>query len=137
MNKNEALQLFASHVDIPALKVDFPDLDWVITELEDGQQEIIIRLQGEDIDFHPSIDITAIEEMGVSDLPGEVKTPLFLRKYKRRLIRQRKLRRDIALLKRVKSLITPAGVSLKQIAKIICRSIPADEIEKPVSEDQV
>ena len=135
MTKNEALQLFASHVNIPALKADFPDLDWVATELEDGQQEIIIRLQGEDADFHPSIDIAAIEEMDVSDLPGEVKTPLFLRKHKRRLIRQRNLRRDIALLKRIKSLVTPAGVSLKEIAKIICCNIPPDEIE-PVSEDQ-
>jgi len=135
MTKNEALQLFASHVDIPALKADFPDIDWVATELEDGQQEIIIRLQGEDADFRPFVDIAAIEEMDVCDLPGEVKTPLFLRKYKRRLIRQRKLRRDTALVKRVKSLVTPAGVSLKQIAGIICRNIPPDETE-PVSEDQ-
>ena len=130
MTKQEALQLFASHVDVPALKVDFPDLDYVITELEDGQQEIIIRLQGEDSDFRPAADIAIIDAMTFDDLPdGEVKNSVVLRKRKRKLIRKRKRRRDIALLKRIKTLVAPAGVSLKAIAKVIRHNLPVEETE--------
>jgi hypothetical protein len=130
MTKQEALQLFASHVDVSGLTDDFPDLDWVATELEDGQQEIIVRLQGEDSDFRPAVDLAAIEAMTRADLPdGSVINETVLRKYKRKMIRSRKLSRDIALLKRIKSLIAPAGVSLRRIAKVIRHNIPAEEIE--------
>ena len=130
MTKQEALQLFASHVDVPALKVDFPDLDYVITELEDGQQDLIIRLQGEDSDFRPAADIAAVEAMTFSDLPDDkVKNQVVLRKYKRKLIRVRKRRRDIALLKRIKTLVAPAGVSLKAIAKVIRHNLPVEDTE--------
>lgn len=130
MTKQEALQLFASHVDIPALKSDFPDLDYVITELEDGQQEIIVRLQGEDSDFRPNADISVIDAMTFDDLPAEKpKNTIVLRKHKRKLIRIRKHRRDIALLKRIKTLITPAGISLRKIAKVIRQNLPVEELE--------
>lgn len=129
MTKQQVLQLFASHVDLPALKVDFPYLDWVITELEDDQQEIIIRLQGPDPDFHPAADIALIETMGVADLPDGVKNDIVLRKHKLKTIRARKLRRDIALLKRVKALVLSAGVSLREIAETVRHNLPVEENE--------
>ena len=129
MIKEQALQLFASHVDIPALKADFPDLDWVATELDDGQQEIVIRLQGKDPDFYPAADIAVIESMGLEDLTTGVKNDIVLRKQKRKMIRARKQRRDIALLKRVKSLVLPAGVSLREIAETIRHNLPVEEVE--------
>ena len=129
MIKEQALQLFASHVDVPALKADFPDLDWVATELDDGQQEIVIRLQGVDADFHPSSDIAVIESMGLEDLTTGVKNNIVLRKRKRKMIRARKQRRDIALLKRIKSLVLPAGVSLCEMAETIQHNLPVEEVE--------
>ena len=150
MTKQEALQKFASHVDVPALKADFPDLDYVITELEDGQQEIIVRLQGEDSDFRPSAyvaeidavtmadfripddasleEIAAIEALVLEYFPdGKPKSGIVLRKHKRKLIRLRKRRRDIALLKRIKTLIAPAGVSLRKIEKVIRNNMPVED----------
>jgi len=129
MTKQEALQLFASHVDLPGLKVDFPDLDWVATELDDGQLEIIIRLQGNDPDFHPAADIAVIEAMGLKDLTTGVKNNIVLRKRKRKMIRARKRRRDLALLKRVKSLVLPAGVSLREFSEVIRHNLPIEEVE--------
>ncbi len=132
MTKQEALQLFVSHVDIPALKADFPDIEYVATELEDGQQEIIIRLQGEDPDFRPAADLAVINAMTRASLPdGMVKNTIVLRRYKRKLEDARKRRRDLALLKRIKVLIEPAGVSLRKIAKVISRSIPVTQEESP------
>jgi hypothetical protein len=129
MNKNEALQLFATHVDVPALKSDFPNCDMIVSELEDGQQEIIIRLQGKDPDFHPAGDIAVIESMGLEDLTTGVKNNIVLRKRKRKMIRARKRRRDIALLKRIKSLVLPAGVSLREISETIRHNLPVEDIE--------
>ena len=132
MTKQQALQLFVSHVDIPALKADFPDIEYVATELEDGQQEIIIRLQGEDPDFRPAADLAVINAMTRASLPdGMVKNTIVLRRYKRKLEDARKRRRDLALLKRIKVLIEPAGVSLRKIAKVISRSIPVTQEESP------
>ncbi|MBW8017997.1 MAG: hypothetical protein FVQ82_17645 [Planctomycetes bacterium] len=132
MTKQEALQLFVSHVDIPALKADFPDIDWVVTELEDGQQEIIIRLQGEDSDFHPAADLAVINNMTKADLPdGMVKNTIVLRRHQRQLGYARKRRRDLALLKRIKTLIEPAGVSLRKIADVIKENIPVTQEESP------
>ena len=130
MTKEQALQLFASHVDVPALMVDFPDLDWVATELEDGQQEIIIRLQGVDSDFYPAVDIALIDAMTVADLPdGRVKNQVVLRKYKRKMIRVRKRLFYKALLKRIKALIVDAGVPLRTMAKVVQHSIPTEDDE--------
>jgi hypothetical protein len=129
MTKQEALHLFASHVDVPALKIDFPDLDWVATKLDDGQLEIVIRLQGEDKDFRPGTDIAVIESMVLKDLPDGVKNNIVLCKRKRKMIRARKRRRDLALLKRVKSMVLPAGVSLREIADVIRHNLPVEEIE--------
>ena len=129
MTKQEALQLFATHVDIPALKADFPDLDWVATELDDGQQEIIIRLQGEDSDFRPAVDIVTIEALDRTALPDGVKGTIALRKLKRKLIRERNRRRDVAIFKRIKSLADPAGVSLRNVAKVIMNNLPAEEVD--------
>ncbi|MCF7956140.1 MAG: hypothetical protein K9M75_10085 [Phycisphaerae bacterium] len=129
MTKQQALQSFASHVDLPALKSDFPDLDWVAVELEDGQQEIIIRLHGKDPDFYPAADIAVIESIGLEDLTTGVKNNIVLHKRKRKLIRARKQLRDIALLKRIKSLVLPAGVSLREIAETIRHNLPVEEVE--------
>ncbi len=132
MTKQEALQKFKSHIDIPALRSDFPNIDFVATELEDGQQEIIIRLQGEDPDFRPAADLAVIDSMTKEDLPdGMVKNTIVLRRHKRKLKDVRKRRRDIALLKRIKTLIEPAGLSLRKIAKIISRNIPVTREESP------
>lgn len=128
MTKQEALQLFASHVDVPALKADFPDLDYVITELEDGQQEIIIRLQGEDADFHPASDVASIDEIEVKDLPYATKNMITLRNHKNKLKRQRLRRRNNAILKRVRALLKPTGVSVRHFVKIIRHSLPEQEV---------
>ncbi|MBW8017097.1 MAG: hypothetical protein FVQ82_13005 [Planctomycetes bacterium] len=132
MTKQEALQLFVSHVDIPALKADFPDIEYVATELDDGQQEIIIRLQGEDADFRPAADLAVIDAMTRGDLPdGLVKNNIVLRRHKRKLSDARNQLRDLALLKRIKTLIEPAGVSLRKIADVIKENIPVTQEESP------
>ena len=132
MTKQEALQLFVSHVDIPALKADFPDIEYVATELDDGQQEIIIRLQGEDADFRPAADLAVINAMTRASLPdGMVRNDIVLRNHKRRMRNARKRRRDLALLKRIKTLIEPAGVSLRKIADVIKENIPVTQEESP------
>jgi len=128
MTKQEALQLFTSHVDIGGLKADFPDIDFVVTELADGQQEIIIRLQGADADFRPAADLAVIDAMTRADIPaGMVRNDIVLRNHKRRMRNARKRRRDLALLKRIKTLIEPAGVSLKRIADVIKENIPVTQ----------
>ncbi|MBW8016236.1 MAG: hypothetical protein FVQ82_08620 [Planctomycetes bacterium] len=129
MNKNEALQLFKSSINMIDLAGNFPDCDMVVSELEDGQQEIVIRLQGKDPDFNPSAEIAVIESMGLEDLTDGVKNNIVLRKRKRKMIRERKRRRDFALLKRVKSLVSPAGVSLREIAETIQLNLPVEEVE--------
>ncbi len=128
MTKQEALQLFASHVDVSGLMDDFPAVDFVVTELDDGQQEIIIRLQGADPDFRPVSDLAVINDMTKNNLPdGMVKNAIVLRRHKRRLRNARKRRRDLALLKRIKTLIEPAGVSLRKIVDVIKENIPTRE----------
>jgi len=80
--------------------------------------------------LYPAEDIAVIEAMTVDDLPvGKVKNSIVLRKHKRKMIRARKRRRDIALLKRIKSLVLPAGVSLREIAETIRYNLPVEEIE--------
>ncbi|MBW8017936.1 MAG: hypothetical protein FVQ82_17335 [Planctomycetes bacterium] len=128
MTKQEALQLFASHVDVSGLMDDFPAVDFVVTELDDGQQEIIIRLQGADPDFRPVSDLAVINAMTRASLPdGMVRNDIVLRNHKRRMRNARKRRRDLALLKRIKTLIEPAGVSLRKIVDVIKENIPTRE----------
>jgi hypothetical protein len=130
MTKNEALQLFLNSVDMIDLEGNFPDVDFVVTELSDGQQEIIIRLQGEDTDFRPTVDLSAIDSMTMDDLPdGSVRSKVCLEKCQRKMTRIRNQRRDIALLKRIESLISPAGVSLRDIAEVIQRNLPVEDVE--------
>ena len=129
MNKTEALQKFASHVDVPALKVDFPDLDYVVTELEDGQQEIIVRLQGEDSDFHPAVDIAAIEALKMEDIPDAVKNTITLSKRKRKLRHDRLRLRDVALLKRIKQMSLDMGVEPKTLPRLIQGYLSAVSME--------
>ena len=129
MKKNKALRLFKSSINMTDLEGYFPDCDMVVSELDDGQQEIVIRLQGKDPDFYPAADIAVIESMVVKDLPDGVKNNIVLRKRKRKMIRARKRRRDIALLKRIKSLVLPAGVSLREISEVIRQNLPVKEIE--------
>ena len=120
MTKQEALLLFASHVDIPGLKSDFPDIDYIITELEDGQQEITIRLQGIDKDFNPGDEISSIMAMTKEDIPdGQIRNIIVLKKLQKKLVRQREHRRNLALLKRIKALIIPAGVPISKIIKVL------------------
>ena len=128
MTKQEALQLFLSSVDLIDLEGNFPDVGFVVTELEDGQQEIIIRLQGEDSDFRPAADLAVIDAMTRASLPvGMVRNDIVLRNHKRRMRNARKRRRDLALLKRIKTLIAPAGVSLRKIANVIKENIPVTQ----------
>ena len=129
MTKQETLQLFRSSIDLIDLEGNFPDCDMVVSELEDGQQEIIVRLQGVDPDFHPASDITDIEAMTIESLVDGVKNSIVLRKQKRKMIRAKKQRRDIAMLKRVKALVLPAGVSLREMAETIRHNLPVEEAE--------
>ena len=130
MTKNEALQLFLNSVDMIDLEGNFPDVDFVVTELVDGQQEIIIRLQGEDPDFRPAVDLVVVDAMTMADLPdGSVRSKVCLEKCQRKMTRVRNSRRDYALLKRIKSLITPAGVSLRGIVEVIQRNLPVEDTE--------
>ena len=85
-----------------------------------------------DIFFYPSFVDTfgfaIIEAMTYDDLPAEkFKNEIVLRKHKRKMIRLRKRRRDMALLKRIKTLIAPAGVSLRKIAKVIRHNLPVED----------
>ncbi len=129
MTNNQVLQKFAAAVDAAALRADFPDIEWVITQLEDGQQEIIIRIQGADPDFSPAADIAVIEAVKMADIPNPVKNTFTLDHHKEKLRNARLVQRDLALLKRIRVLISPAGVSLKKLAKIIRRNLPDVEIE--------
>lgn len=130
MTKQEALQTFSSHVDIAGLKNDFPDIDWVITELEDGQQEIIIRLQGADPDFHPSADIAVIDAMTVNDITMfSVKNEGTLEKEKRITKRQRIVLRDNAIFKRVRQILLDAGLKPRKALKIVKERLAAEEVE--------
>ena len=129
MTNNQVLQKFAAAVDAAALRADFPDIEWVITQLEDGQQEIIIRVQGADPDFSPAADLAVIEAVAMADISNPVKNTFTLAHHKEKLRNARLARRDLALLKRIKALISPAGVSLKKLAKIIRRNLPDVEIE--------
>jgi hypothetical protein len=120
MTKQEALQLFASHVDIPALMADFPNLDWVATELEDGQQEIVIRLQGVDTDFHPTSDVNNVRMMTIADLPeGKAKNRIVLDGTIAIAIEERYNRRDRAILKRIVCLAQAVGISLRRIVRVL------------------
>jgi hypothetical protein len=128
MTKLEALQKFKSHIRLVALRADFPDIDFTATRLDDGQLEIVIHLHGVDPDYNPEADIAAINAMTVEDLPdGKIKNSIVLRKHKHVRTQKRKDRRDRALLKRVKALVAPAGVSLRRIAKVIVNSIPMED----------
>ena len=80
--------------------------------------------------LYPTEDIAVIEAMTVDDLPvGKVKNSIVLRKYKCKMIRARKQRRDIALLKRIESLVLPAGVSLREVSELIRHNLPVEEVE--------
>jgi len=117
MTKEQALQL----ID------DSPNAVFKLQTLSDGQREVIILPDGEDPDYYPAQDVAAIEGMTFDDMPdGRVKNAITLRKYKAKLINTRNQRRDTALLKRIKSLVTPAGVSLRKIAKVIQRNLPEE-----------
>ncbi len=129
MTNNQVLQKFAAAVDVAALRADFPGIEWVITQLEDGQQEIIIRVQGADPDFSPAADIAVIEAVAMADIPNPVKNTFTLAHHKDKMRKARLARRDLALLKRIKALISPAGVSLKKLSKIIRRNLPVEEVE--------
>jgi hypothetical protein len=129
MTKQEALQKFASHVDVPGLKSDFPEIDWVVTELDDGQQEIIIRLQGEDVDFRPGADYAVIDALEMKDIPDAVKNSITLRRHKRLITRNRRDRFENAIFRRIKALIAPAGISVHRLIKILKRHLPVVEVE--------
>jgi hypothetical protein len=129
MTKQEALQLFASHVDVASLKSDFPDIDWIVNELSDGQQEIVIRLQGEDPDFRPAVDLAAIDEITMQDIPAEVKNAITLRKHKRKARRIRRARRDAAIFKRIDAMRIPMGITIRRCMRILRDKIEIQEDE--------
>jgi hypothetical protein len=130
MTKQEALQKFATHVDLSGMMDDFPDIDWVVTELDDGQQEIIIRLQGEDVDFRPAADYAVIEAIEVKDIPNVVKNSITLRRHKRLITRNRRDRFEHAIFRRIKALIIPAGISVQRLIKILKMHLPVTEDEQ-------
>jgi hypothetical protein len=125
MTKQEALQKFASHVDLSGVMDDFPEIDWVITELDDGQQEIVIRLQGIDVDFHPAGDLAVIDSTLMADIPNAIKNTITLRKHKIIATRERLDRRDNAWLKRINGMRIEMGMSVKRCVRLIESKIPA------------
>ena len=127
MTKKEALQKFASHVDVSAMIDEFPDIDWVVTELEDGQQEIIVRLQGEDTDFRPGGDLAVIDSVLMKDIPNPVKNTITLRKYKKQARRARLTRRDNAWLKRVNKMRKEMGMSVRRCVRLLQSKLPVQE----------
>ena len=130
MTNSEVLQKFDAAVDISQLQQDFPDIEWVITQLDDGQQEIIVRVQGADADFHPFSDYAAIENLTVNDIPdGDVKNGIVLDKLKRHRRRQREQRLYKALLKRVGVLLVSAGVEPSEFVRVIKNDSPVEEVQ--------
>ena len=129
MTKKEALQKFASHIDLSAMMDDFPDIDWVMTELEDGQQEIIIRLQGADPDYNPAGDLAVIDSVAMKDIPNSVKNSITLRKYKKQARRARLDRRDNAWLKRVNGMRKEMGMSVRRCVRLLQSKLPIVEDE--------
>ena len=128
MTKREALQKFISHIDVASVRADFPKIDWDVSELEDGQQEIVIRLQGLDPGFRPSADIAAIEAMTVDDVVDfPVKCETTLIKQKRNRTRARLRLRDLALMKRFKCLLGAMGLSLNEGHKIISEACASEK----------
>ncbi len=129
MTKQEVLQKFASAVDVAALRADFPDIEWVITELDDGQQEIIIRVQGDDPDYRPTADLAAIASLERADVPGSIKNAITLKKHKRKLHIARLKRRDNAWLKRINQMRIDMGLDVHRCIKLIQSKIPVEESE--------
>ena len=129
MTNQEVLQKFGEAVNVQQLKADFPDIQWVISKLDDGQQEIIIRLQGEDADFYPAADYAAIDAMTQDDNPRPVKSSLSLLKEKsaRRYARKKLL--HLALFKRIKTLLNSAGIPLEKFVKLINECLPVEDEE--------
>jgi hypothetical protein len=127
MTNQEVIQKFASAVDVAALRVDFPDIEWVITQLEDGQQEIIIRVQGKDPDYFPAGDLAEIDSTLMADIPNEVKNTITLRKYKVHATRVRLARRDNAWLKRINGMRIEMGMSVKRCVRLIQSKLPMPE----------
>jgi len=124
MTKQEALQLFASHVDVQGLKSDFPDIDWSVMELEDGQQEIVIRLQGEPDAYHPAADLAAIEAMTVDEVSlFPVKNAITLLKEKRIRKQQRIKQIEKEYIKRIKQFTLDMGIPLIRGAKVLKEAI--------------
>jgi hypothetical protein len=124
MAKQEALQKFASHVDLSGVMDDFPEIDWVVTELDDGQQEIVIRLQGIDVDFHPAGDLAAIDATLVAGDDFEVKNNITLQRYKKQARQERINRRDNAWLKRINGMRIEMGMSVKRCVRLIESKMP-------------
>ena len=157
MTKDEILQKFKRSIDMIDLEGNFPDIDFVVTELEDGQQEIIIRLQGEDSDFRPGGDYDAISAFKLTDFrrpvvpeagaddsayitacgdievlradffPGVAINTSTLRRGQDRKKRNRRKRFEKAIFKRVKALIVPAGISVRRMIKILQNNLPVQE----------
>ena len=141
MNKQEVLETFRNNVDVPALKAAFPDIEFAISELEDGQQEIIIRVQGEDPDLRPAADIAKLNNLKatIAHKSGDgrrvwnpaltalgITTPIRLKKYKRRGIKARKNRRDKAVFKRIKLLAVEAGIAPRRLIRLLKNHIPME-----------
>lgn len=129
MTKQEILQLFKSSIDMIDLEGNFPDIDWAVTEFEDGQQEIIVRLQGEDSDFRPTSDYAIIDAVEMKDIPDAVKNSITLRKRKRIMKRLRRVRFENAIFKRIRALIVPAGISVRRLIKILQNNLPVETVE--------
>jgi len=118
VTKEEMLQKFESVFDYATFELDFPDVSWAASELEDGQQEIIVRLQGIDPGFHPSVDIAAIETMAVDQITDfTVKNPVTLKKQIRKDKEARLCERDVAIDKRIDALLNAAGLTFAEYSK--------------------
>jgi hypothetical protein len=128
MINEEVLNKIDAAVDFNTLRVDFPNIERVITMLDDGTQEVIFRMQGVDPDFHPETDYIAISNMTQIDNRNSIKTALNLRKQKEQDKRTRKERHLDAIAKRIKALITPAKISIREIIDALKKYLPTEEV---------
>lgn len=127
MTNQEVLEKIGGAVDIGLLRVDFPDIEHVITQLDDGSQEVIFRMQGADPDFYPAGDYAAIDAIGMKDIPNTVKNSITWKRHKKQARRLRKERLLLAIFKRVTSLMLMSGISLRQLHTFIGLQLPVVE----------
>lgn len=129
MTNQEVLDKIDAAFDITLLRGDFPNVERVITQLDDGSQEIIYRMQGADPDFYPADDLVAIDAITMKDIPCAIKNTISEKRYKEQAKEVCKQKLLFAIYKRIKSMISMAGIPVKQLHTFIGLQLPVVEEE--------